>query len=451
MIEEEIQDEDDEILDEETEMIEEEIQDQDDEILDEETEMIEEEIQDEEDEDEEEDSQDIEEIDISEKYDQKDIIKEEIHYIDTEEDDEDEEPVEILEEIIELDDDESLEIVHIEENEIYDDDEEEEVDDEEEETQKKNGDNDYEIEVVEEFVEVHEAGLPLGNLGSDLPGEYRPDSLRKDRIVLDEKLDGYLGAMERFYNQYIWIENGEYTIGSIDNTPNTLPLQKVYLDDYYISKFPIINLLFGIFIHKTGYVTTAEKLGYGMVYSGRFQRKVDPNTGLNRIIIHSSINCAKIKDATWFRPFGTSSDLYRKRNHPVVQVSYDDATEFAKWLGKRLPTEEEWEVAARTNQSYLYPWGNEWIKNRCNVEESAMADTTAVDHYKDWENAFGIADILGNTMEWTATKSKKYDQLRIVKGASWISDRDVSLLKRAVYEDRYSSNIVSFRCVMDCQ
>ena len=145
--------------------------------------------------------------------------------------------------------------------------------------------------------------------------------------------------------------------------------------------------------------------------------------------------------------------IHKKRNHPVVQVSLEDALAFAAWTGKRLPTENEWEAAARTARGHVFPWGDEWKSNACNVEENSVADATAVDEYKDVKNDLGIVDTLGNVLEWTtdayqpAQSARNSPNWRIVKGGSWISGNDIRLFSRLKVNPDAPSNILGFRCV----
>jgi formylglycine-generating enzyme required for sulfatase activity len=126
---------------------------------------------------------------------------------------------------------------------------------------------------------------------------------------------------------------------------------------------------------------------------------------------------------------------------------------FAAWTGKRLPTENEWEVAARTANGYVLPWGNEMKSNSCNIEESSMADTAAVNKYTEFENDFGIVDAIGNVLEWTLdvceppSRVKNSSTYRIVKGGSWISGNNVRLFSRFRSNAESPSNILGFRCV----
>jgi formylglycine-generating enzyme required for sulfatase activity len=162
-----------------------------------------------------------------------------------------------------------------------------------------------------------------------------------------------------------------------------------------------------------------------------------------------------VSQAFWYQPFGPGSTLHQKRNHPVVQVSLKDAMAFAAWTGKRLPSEFEWESAARTDSGSILPWGDDWQNDLCNTEDSAIADTTPVDNYPDSQNSFGVADTMGNVLEWTAEKwvpahcSEKKTSYHIAKGGCWISDSSVRLYSRFRFETDFTANILGFRCAAD--
>lgn len=294
-------------------------------------------------------------------------------------------------------------------------------------------------------------GLPVGSLGQEYSLEEN-SKIKKDKMLAEE-FDGYLGTMDRHYNHYILIPGGEYIIGSKHPKKDEKSEQMVYLEPFYIGRFPITNGLFEIFIEKTGYKTTAEKVGYGTVYYGRFEKKKDETTGLITSTWNSSLYCKTVEGACWYQPSGPKSTLYNKRNHPAVQISMEDAMAFAAWTGKRLPTENEWEAASRTANGWIFPWGTEWKKNACNIEDSCTADTTPVDKHAEFENDFGIVDTIGNVLEWTndsfdSTSTNNHGaKNRAVKGGSWISGNDIKLFSRFLLEPASHSNILGFRCV----
>ena len=223
-----------------------------------------------------------------------------------------------------------------------------------------------------------EAAGALEKLGPDLSGSiYTEDEIRGKAKMLSEEFDRYLSVRDKYFNAHILIRGGDYLVGGNSLAKSVLPEQVALLPDFYIGKFPVTNALFEIFVEQTGYVTTAEKYGYGLVYFPRMQRSRDVITGVERFTLHHQAYSKKVPGACWHRPFGPDSSLHLKRTHPVVQVSLEDARAFAAWTGKRLPTEIEWEAAARTAKGLLFPWGNQWQDDACNIEKSLHGDTTA--------------------------------------------------------------------------
>ena len=309
-----------------------------------------------------------------------------------------------------------------------------------------------EVKEVEVEEGLEDLGLPVGSLG----GEYSDGGYEKAGEacrLLAETFDGYLGAMERFYNQYLLIPEGDYIVGAKAPKKDERPEHRVRLAPFYIGKFPVTNALFEIFVEKTGYKTTAEKLAYGTVYYGRFSESVDEETGLVKLTCNAAVRFRTVYGACWYQPAGPGSTLHNKRNHPVVQVSVEDAMAFAAWTGKRLPTEDEWEAAARTSDGRVFPWGNEQKSNSHNFEESSVADATPVDRYVEFANDFGIVDTLGNVLEWTLDtcespyRTKSDAGYHIVKGGSWVSGNGIRLFSRFKVEPASPSNILGFRCV----
>ena len=296
-----------------------------------------------------------------------------------------------------------------------------------------------------------EVGLPEDSFGAEVDAE---DPTERSRL-LAEAFDGYLGAMERYYNHYLLVPEGSYLIGGTGQNGAERPQVRIDLPAFYMGKFPVTNALFEIFVERTGYVTVAEEQGYSTVYYGRLCREEDKATGRVKYRSTATVRALTVPGACWYHPTGPGSTLHRKRNHPVVHIAFKDAMAFAAWTGKRLPTEDEWEAAARTQRSYLYPWGNEWKEKVCNTEETANADTTPVDAFHRSENELGIVDTLGNVLEWTtdrcpsASGMKSQSRNHRLKGGSWISQRGISLPARFKMDPHATSNIVGFRCAVD--
>ena len=317
---------------------------------------------------------------------------------------------------------------------------------------EKHKDKKYDNEELESSDEDESIGLPVDSLGQEYSVKLS-GKVKKNRLLAEE-FDSYLGVMDRYYNHYILIPGGEYIVGSKKPRKDEKSEELISLLPFYIGRFPVTNGLFEIFVEKTGYKTVAEKVGYGNVYYGRCQRKKDEKTGFITSVWNSSLYCKIVEGACWYQPFGPGSTLYNKRNHPVVQISLDDAMAFAAWTGKRLPTEDEWEAAARTEKGWIFPWGKNWKKHCCNIEDSFTGDTTPVEKYAEFENDLGIVDTMGNILEWTSdnfstlSDNKNRSEWHIAKGGSWISGDDIRLFSRfKIVAPEFHSNILGFRCV----
>ena len=388
-----------------------------------------------------------------EDLDEEEVIEE---FDDVEEDDtveeveveEDLEQIEIDDDVEEVDEDlEEIEIEEgLEEDEVEEGLEEDEIEEELEEVEVEEELEEVEIEEeLEEVEEIEESDLPEEDLGEE-------DEIEEARLLAEE-FDNSLAAADKYYNQYIIIQEGEYIAGSKQPGKNEKPEQAVQLSSYFIGKFPVTNALFENYVEKTGYLTTAEKLGYSTVYYGRSQKTIDRETGLKTLIWNSAIINKTVEGACWYQPFGPGSTLHNRKSHPVVHVTLEDVIAFAAWSGKRLPTEDEWEAASRTANGYVFPWGNDWKKDSCNIEESSIGDTAPVDKYIELANDFEIADTIGNVLEWTSdvfeppSYVKGNEKYYIVKGGSWISENNVKLFSRFSLEPESHSNILGFRCV----
>ena len=290
-----------------------------------------------------------------------------------------------------------------------------------------------------DFGEENLNGEPGSNQNTELPR------------MLSERFNRSLAAMDRFFNQYVLIPDGKYTVGKKRSIKGERARQMIELSSFYMGKFPVTNALFEVFVEKTGYKTTAEREGYGTVYVGRVQSEVDEETGLETYTWSSSVTNKIVKGACWYQPQGPGSTLHKKRNHPVVQVSLEDALAFAAWTGKGLPTEDEWEAASRTASGYSLPWGKKWERDACNFEDTSIGDTTPVDRFMEWENELGIADTLGNVWEWTSTPfengAESNGRSYIAKGGSWVTGKPLNLATRFRVDPASYSNILGFRCV----
>lgn len=360
-----------------------------------------------------------------------------------------------LDEVEEIDEDQQIEDIEVDEDEDL---EELEEIDEDTEIEDVELDDDESLEEIEDIALDEDQALEEVDLNEneDLEAldELDEEELKaleafRNARELAEQFDDFLGEREKKFNAYVTIPAGTYTIGTEKSLKSSLALQPFDMPKVYMGKYPVTNALFEIFIEQTGYVTTAERKGVGTVYHSRFKKQGGTVTWRKQA--GSSI----VKGACWYQPLGPGSNLYGKRNHPVVQISVDDAFAYAAWIGRRLPTEAEWEAAARTDMALKYPWGNQFDPGALNIESSGLADTSPVDDYDHAANIFGMTDMLGNVMEWTADTqpppfaSRKNKLFNVAKGGAWNAKDSVSISSRGLFPFDTTANIISFRCISE--
>jgi len=198
----------------------------------------------------------------------------------------------------------------------------------------------------------------------------------------------------------IWVADGEG------------PVREINIDSFWIDRTTVTNDDFAAFVEATGYVTEAETYGWSFVFHNQIPKGHRKHVQL--VNVEGTSWWARLDKADWRKPGGPGTNIKKLGDYPVVHVSWNDAQAYAQWMGKRLPTEAEWEFAARGGlEQKIYPWGDELLpegKHRCNIWQGNFPhEDTAEDGYagtapaKSFRaNDFGLYHCVGNVWEWTA-------------------------------------------------
>lgn len=216
----------------------------------------------------------------------------------------------------------------------------------------------------------------------------------------------------------VWIPGGEFYMGSDEGEPNETPVHQVRVKGFWMDETEVTNAQFAEFVEATGYVTQGEKSFSPEDYPNAppealkagslLFKKTDAPVPLDNHTRWWEF----IPGADWRHPFGPGSSIEGKEDHPVVCISWDDAQAYAKWAGKRLPTEAEWEFAARGGlENTSYVWGDEFLPEgnhhanlwqgdfpHENTAEDGFATTSPVKSFPP--NGYGLYDISGNVWEF---------------------------------------------------
>lgn len=217
----------------------------------------------------------------------------------------------------------------------------------------------------------------------------------------------------------VWVPGGTFRMGSDSHYPEEAPAHFVKVDGFWIDRKPVTNREFRQFVEETGYVTFAEIAPDPKNYPGALPEMLHPASLVftppgRPVDLRNFHNWWVFKrDAQWRRPEGPDSSIEGKDDHPVVHLAYQDVEAYAAWAGKEIPTEAEWEFAARGGlDAAEFAWGdrlmpddrpmaNTWQGNfpNENLKLDGFERTSPVEAFPP--NGYGIFDMIGNVWEWT--------------------------------------------------
>ena len=217
----------------------------------------------------------------------------------------------------------------------------------------------------------------------------------------------------------VWVPGGTFAMGSDCHYPEEAPVRNVSVDGFWLDDHPVTNLEFTRFVKATGHVTLAEKLPEAADYPDAdpdmlFAGSVVFTKSEGPVDLSNHFNWwTWTRGADWRHPVGPESSLHGRERHPVVHIAYRDAGAYAAWAGKELPTEAEWEFAARGGlDGAEYAWGDEFMpkgKPMANTWQGEFPfENTLEDGYEGTSpvgrfpaNGYGLYDMTGNVWEWT--------------------------------------------------
>jgi eukaryotic-like serine/threonine-protein kinase len=241
----------------------------------------------------------------------------------------------------------------------------------------------------------------------------------------------------------VYVPGGTFKMGSDTGADDERPIHDVTLDSFWIDRTEVTNTAFAKFVADTSYRTDAEKTGTGWVFDA------------------SKSQWSETQGADWQHPRGPGSNLSGRDDHPVVQVSKRDALAYCEWVGGQLPTEAQWEYAARGTNNDIYPWGNDQPNDELLNYNQKIGDTTAAASYQRGASWAGALDMAGNVREWVLDVYGEYPSLSqtnptgpasaiyaVLRGGSWSSLADNVRSANRDYDNSVIRIVdIGFRCV----
>ncbi|WP_083521177.1 formylglycine-generating enzyme family protein [Alicyclobacillus kakegawensis] len=290
------------------------------------------------------------------------------------------------------------------------------------------------------------------------------------------------GETKDVTSDMIYLPGGDFLMGTDSNEgfpdDGEGPVHKVTLKPFYIDACTVTNAEFQLFVQETGYVTDAEKFGWSFVFHSLVSEQVAKTVTQ---VVPTAPWWYVVEGADWQHPEGPDSDISNRLDHPVVHVSWNDAVAYCAWAGKRLPTEAEWEYAARGGLvQKRYPWGDSLLsedgEHQCNIwqgefpyrntAEDGFVSTAPAKSFRP--NGFGLYNVSGNVWEWCADwfspnyymnsptvdpKGPPIGQNRVIRGGSYLCHESYCnryrVAARSSNTPDSSTGHMGFRCAAD--
>jgi sulfatase modifying factor 1 len=285
------------------------------------------------------------------------------------------------------------------------------------------------------------------------------------------------------FESMVYLPGGEFMMGTDDREgfpdDGEGPVRAVTIKPFYIDPYAVTNAEFGEFIRSTGYKTEAEQFGWSFV----FHLFVSPETAAKvKHVVQRTPWWWNVEGADWAHPEGPDSSVEDRLDHPAIHISWNDAVAYCRWAGKRLPTEAEWEYAARGGLvQKRYPWGDllkPGSEHLCNIWQGKFPDkNNCSDGYAGTApvhafppNGYGLYNVSGNVWEWcgdwfsptwhlTGTrvdpKGPQHGTNRVMRGGSYLCHKSYCnryrVAARSSNTPDSSSGNMGFRCAADGQ
>ncbi len=237
-------------------------------------------------------------------------------------------------------------------------------------------------------------------------------------------------ALEAPHENMVWIPGGKFVMGSNDHYPEEAPAHRVAVNSFWMDRHTVTNAEFKRFVDATGYVTLAERPANAADYPGAAPELLVPSSvvfqkAARPVDLNNPHNWwGYVPGADWRHPRGPGSSLQGLWKHPVVHVAFEDAEAFAKWVGKELPTEAEWEFAARGGlEDVEYAWGSEFMpegRHMANTWQGEFPWQNLLGDGYEWSapvasfppNGYGLYDMAGNVWEWTTDWYQEHGKIQ---------------------------------------